>query len=104
MIVWNPNKAVDIGELAISGGGRLERFCTINLLLFLFGHHSVLLFYAIAIICQLYLGSDMIYEMRRRMSEPTLWLTQLAFNLPTPYKHGMTGTGYHDDNTIVYFV
>ena len=25
--VWDPNKAIDIVEWAICGGGRLERFC-----------------------------------------------------------------------------
>ena len=25
-IVWDPNKAIDIGEWSICGGGRLERF------------------------------------------------------------------------------
>ena len=26
MIIWEPNKAIDVGECSISGGGRLERF------------------------------------------------------------------------------
>ena len=25
-IVWDPNKAIDIGELSICGGGQFERF------------------------------------------------------------------------------
>ena len=41
----------------------------------------LLLFYAIAILFQLYHGGDMMYEMRRRMPEPTFLLTQRIFNL-----------------------
>ena len=41
----------------------------------------LLLFYAMATIFQLYLGSDMMYVMRRKF-EPTLVLTQGIFNLP----------------------
>ena len=40
------------------------------------------LFYAIAIVFQLYHSSDMMYEMRRRQREPTLLPTQKGtFNL-----------------------
>ena len=35
----------------------------------------LLLFFAIATLFQLYHGGDMMYEMRRRKSEPTLLLT-----------------------------
>ena len=42
----------------------------------------LLLFYAKATVFQLYHGSDMIYEMRRRKPEPTLLPTQGFFNLP----------------------
>ena len=27
MVIWDPNKAIDIGEWSICGGGRLQRFC-----------------------------------------------------------------------------
>ena len=33
---------------------------------------------------QLYLGSDMMHEMRMRKAKPRLLLTQLIFNLPHP--------------------
>ena len=39
-------------------------------------------FFAIATIFQLYHGSDTMYDMRRRKSEPTFLLTQWIFNLP----------------------
>ena len=38
--------------------------------------------YAIATVFQLYNGSDMMYEMRRRKLEPTLLPTQEILNLP----------------------
>ena len=41
-----------------------------------------LLLYAIATIFQLYIGSDMMYKMRRRKPEPTPLATQGHFNLP----------------------
>ena len=41
----------------------------------------MLLFYAIETVFQLYLGSDILYEMRRK-SKPTLLLTQGIFKLP----------------------
>ena len=37
---------------------------------------------AIATLFQLYYGSDMIYEMRRRQPKPTLLPTQGIFNIP----------------------
>ena len=40
-----------------------------------------LLFYAIATIFQLYQDSDMMYEMRKRMLDPTFLPTQGIFNL-----------------------
>ena len=42
----------------------------------------LLLFYTIATAFQLYHGSHMMYEMRRRKLEPTLLQTQGIFNLP----------------------
>ena len=48
---------------------------------------ALLLFYAIATVLRLYLGSDMIYGLRRRKPKPTLLLTQRIFNLA--YKIGM---------------
>ena len=42
---------------------------------------ALLLFYAIARAFQLYHGSDMIYETRKK-PDPTLLLTQGIFNLP----------------------
>ena len=42
---------------------------------------ALLLFYAIAMVFQLYHSGDMMYEMRRK-SESTLLLTQGIFNLP----------------------
>ena len=41
----------------------------------------LLLLYNIATVFQLYHGSDMMYEMRRRKPEPTLLLTEAIFNL-----------------------
>ena len=41
----------------------------------------LLLFYAIAILFQLYHGDDMMYEVRRRKFEPTILPTQGIFNL-----------------------
>ena len=41
----------------------------------------LLLVYAIATVLQLYLGADMMYEMRRK-PKPTLLQTQGIFNLP----------------------
>ena len=46
------------------------------------GTSPVCLFYTIATVFQLYHGGDMMYEMRRRKSEPTLLPTQVIFNLP----------------------
>ena len=46
-----------------------------------FGTSSVCLFYAIATVFQLNPGGDMMYEIRRRKPEPTLFLTQRVFNL-----------------------
>ena len=43
---------------------------------------GLLLFYAIATLFQLYLGSAQMYEMSRRKPKPTLLLTQGIFNLP----------------------
>ena len=45
------------------------------------GLFVLLLFYAISTIFQLYLVSDMMYEMRRRKPKPTLLPTQEIFNL-----------------------
>ena len=42
----------------------------------------LLLFYGLTTVFQLYHGSDMMYESRRRKSKPTLLLTQGIFNLP----------------------
>ena len=41
----------------------------------------VLLFYAIARVFQLYLGGDMMYEMRRKKPKLALLSTQVIFNL-----------------------
>ena len=41
----------------------------------------VVLFYALATVFQLYLGSDMMYEMRRRKAEPTYLPSQGILNL-----------------------
>ena len=41
----------------------------------------VLLFYTIAAVFQLYLGGEMIYEMRRRKPKPTLLPSQVIFIL-----------------------
>ena len=30
VILWDPNKAIDIGEWSICGGGQLESFCCIS--------------------------------------------------------------------------
>ena len=49
----------------------------------------VCLFCTIATVLQLYHGSDMIYEMRKRKSEPTILQTQGIFNLP-----------HHDDDEV----
>ena len=46
------------------------------------GLDCLLLFYAIVAVFQLYNGSDMMYEMRRRKLKPILLLTQGIFNLP----------------------
>ena len=47
----------------------------------------LLLFYAMATV---YHDGDMMHEMRRRKSEPTLLPTQGIFNLP--HRHGVRGT------------
>ena len=39
-------------------------------------------YYAVATVFQVYHGSDMMYEMKRRRPEPTLLLTEGIFNLP----------------------
>ena len=44
--------------------------------------HWLLLFYAMATVFQFYHCGDMMYEMRRRKSEPTLLPTQGIFNFP----------------------
>ena len=46
-----------------------------------------------ATVFQLYLGSDMMYEMRRRVPEPTLVVTEGISNLPHHRRHGLRGTG-----------
>ena len=51
----------------------------------------LLLFYAIATVFHLYLGGDMMYEMRRQ-PQPTPSLTQGIFNLI--HRHGMRGTDF----------
>ena len=43
---------------------------------------ALFLFFAIATIFQLYLGSDMMYDMGRRKPKSTLLPTQRNFNLP----------------------
>ena len=43
---------------------------------------AFLLFCTIAKVFQIYLGSDMMYEMKRRKPEPTLLPIQGTFNLP----------------------
>ena len=48
----------------------------------------LLLFYAIATVFQLYLGDDMMYEMRRRAYTFT---DPKDLYPPTPYRHGMRG-------------
>ena len=53
----------------------------------------LLLLYTIATVFQLYYGSDLMYEMRRRKPKPTLLSTQRIFNPPTPHRHGTRGTG-----------
>ena len=45
------------------------------------GKIQILLFYAIAIVFQLYLDGDLMHEMRRRKPEPTLTQTQGIFKL-----------------------
>ena len=53
---------------------------------------GLLLFYAIAIVFQLYHGGDVMYEMRRRKGKSTLY--QLKGSLTsTPYRHGIRVTG-----------
>ena len=42
----------------------------------------LLWFYATATVFQLYLGSDLMHDMRRKQPEPTLLLTQWIFELP----------------------
>ena len=60
----------------------------------------LLLFYAIATAFQLYHGSDMWYEMRRRKPEPTLLATQAIFNLP--HHVGMVWTELAFDDAVSY--
>ena len=77
VIFREPDKVIDIREWSICGGGGLER-------LFIVGFFCLvlLLFYAIATVFQLYLGSDMIHEMRKRKPQPILLPTQRIFNIP----------------------
>ena len=60
----------------------------------------LLMFYAIAIVFQLYHGGDMKHEMRKRQSEPTLLPTQRSFILP--HHTGMVGEELAFDNTVTY--
>ena len=60
----------------------------------------LLLFYVIATVFQLYLGSDMIDEMTRRTPEPTLLPTKVIFNLL--HHIGMVSEELVFDDTISY--
>ena len=55
-----------------------------------YGTSPVCQFYAITTVFQLYHGSDMVYEMKRRKPELTLLPTQRIFNLP--------GKAWYDSN------
>ena len=58
------------------------------------------LVYVIATVFQLYLGGDMMHEMRRRLREPILLLTQGIFTLP---RHiGMVSDELAFDDTVSY--
>ena len=46
------------------------------------GLFALLLFYTIATVLQLYLGGNMMYDMRRIKPKPTLLPTQRVFHLP----------------------
>ena len=70
------------------------------LLHFLEGRLFVLLVYAIATVFQLYLGRDMMYEMRRRKPERTFLLTQGIFNLP--HHIAMVGEELAFDDAVSY--
>ena len=62
-------------------------------------YEDFLLFNAIATVFQLYFGSDMMYEMRRR-PDPTLLLTQRIFDLL--HHEGMVGEELAFDETVSY--
>ena len=49
---------------------------------------------------RLYLGSDMMYEMRRRKPEPTLLPTEVIFILP--HHTGMVSEGLAFDDAVSY--
>ena len=49
---------------------------------FVFVFVVLLLFHAVATVFQLYVVSDMMYEMKRRETEPTLLMIYEIFNLP----------------------
>ena len=36
VMVWNPNKVIDIGHCLICGGGRLERFTDIHIYIYIY--------------------------------------------------------------------
>ena len=59
----------------------------------------LLCFYVIAKVFQLYLGGDVMYEMRR-MPEPALLQTQGIFNLP--HHIGMVGEELAFDDAVSY--
>ena len=59
----------------------------------------LLLFYTIVAIFQLYHGGDMVYEMRRRKTEPTLLLTQVFY---LPHHAGMVWEKLAFDDAISY--
>ena len=60
----------------------------------------LLLFYGIATVFRLYLGGDIMYEMRKRKPEPTLLLTQGISNLP--HFIGMVQKELAFDDTVSY--
>ena len=70
--------------------------CTMHGLRFIW----LLLFYAIAAVFQLHLGSDMMHEIRRRKPKPTLWPTQGIFILP--HHVGMAWEELTFDDAVSY--
>ena len=60
----------------------------------------LMLFSTIAMVFQLYHGGDMMYELRRKESEPALLLTQGIFKLP--HHIGMVSEELAFDDTVSY--